>query len=74
MKNKDEIENYDSKAKFLLENGWLAIGHIDNWRKGYVSEEDGRYIILENECSTDVAYNKCVKNNETNNREERINW
>lgn len=31
MKNKDEIENYDHKAKVLMDNGWETWYHDDSW-------------------------------------------
>lgn len=33
LRNKDEIENYDLKAKVLEENGWTTYYHDDNWVK-----------------------------------------
>lgn len=31
LKNKSEIENYEDKAKYLRENGWVTWYHDDNW-------------------------------------------
>jgi len=33
LKNKNEIENYEGKAKVLQENGWETWYHDDNWIK-----------------------------------------
>ena len=33
LKNKNEIEDYEMKAKFLVENGWLTYFNDDNWIK-----------------------------------------
>ena len=33
LKQKNEIENYEEKAKFLRENGWQTWWHDDNWIK-----------------------------------------
>jgi hypothetical protein len=33
LRNKEEIENYEEKAKLLKENGWTDHWHEDNWVK-----------------------------------------
>jgi len=33
MKNKEDIENYEEKSKFLNDNGWVSLWHPDNWIK-----------------------------------------
>lgn len=54
LKNKNEIENYDLKAKVLTENGWTTWYHDDNWIKTEWYEKE---IKIDNAgISTDEAY------------------
>lgn len=54
LKNKNEIENYDLKAKVLIDNGWETWYHDDNWIK---TEWNKQGIKIDNAgISTDVAY------------------
>lgn len=34
------IENYDEKAKALIENGWETLYHLDNWIKTEWRDKD----------------------------------
>ena len=62
LKEKEEIENYEEKSKYLKENGWTDLWHCDNWVK---KEWFGHPTINVDKAgfSTDIAYN-FVKNNE----------
>jgi hypothetical protein len=55
LKNKNEIENYDAKAKVLEKNGWTTWYHEDNWIK--LEWYNNPQIKID--CagiSTDIAY------------------
>jgi len=55
LKNKEEIENYDLKAKVLEENGWTTWYNDDNWiRKEWYNNPKIRIDYAG--VSTDVAY------------------
>ncbi len=43
LKNKDEIENYEMKSKFLMDNGWETWYHDDNWIKTEWIEQGKAY-------------------------------
>lgn len=58
LKNKEEIENYEEKAKVLRENGWRDLWHVDNW----VKNEWFNSPTINIDCagvSTDDAYRTC---------------
>lgn len=59
LKEPNEIENYQEKAKFLEENGWVTFYHYDNWVK--VEWYDHPTIDVSRAgYSTDGAYNKTM--------------
>lgn len=63
LKNKEDIENYDEKAKFLKDNGWTDLWHEDNW----VQEDwfdDSSINVDRAGIPTDVAFNNCIKTRE----------
>jgi hypothetical protein len=58
MKNKDEITNYEEKAKVLHENGWYTWYHDDNWIKKEWVEKGLKYDTMGQE--TDDVYNSII--------------
>ena len=59
MKEKNEIENYEDKAKFLQENGWETWYHDDNWIKREWIEQGKAIDRMGN--STDRVYTSLIK-------------
>ena len=54
LKNKEDIPNYEEKAKFLQANGWQTWYHDDNWVEDkYFDSYHGPDRAG---CSTEVAY------------------
>lgn len=62
LKEKHEIENYEDKSKFLKENGWTDLWHVDNWVK-VEWYSNSRIDIDRAGCSTNTAYNICRNEN-----------
>ena len=54
MRDKNEILNYEEKAKVLRENGWDTYYHDDNWIKIKWIAEGKRYDVMGYE--TDDVY------------------
>ena len=54
LKNKEDIPNYEEKAKFLQANGWQTWYHDDNWVQD--KHFDSPYGPDRAGCSTEVAY------------------
>ena len=54
LKRKNEIENYEEKAKFLQENGWETWYNDDNWIKTEWIEQGKSYDRMGD--STDRVY------------------
>jgi len=59
MKQKNEIENYEDKAKVLQENGWETWYNDDNWIKTEWIEQGKAYDRMGN--STDRVYASIIK-------------
>ena len=55
LKSKNEIENYEEKYKFLRENGWEDLWHVDNWIKSEWRNSGGNIDMMGR--SMDAAYN-----------------
>lgn len=62
LKEKSEIENYEEKSKFLIENGWETWYHVDNWIKTEWYNNPNISIDRAG-CSTDMAYLICKNQN-----------
>jgi len=60
LKQPEEIENYDLKAKTLRENGWEDYYHPDNWIR--TEWKNTFYGADRRGCSTDAAYAGFVDN------------
>ena len=58
LKNKNEIENYEEKAKVLKENGWETWYHDDNWIKTEWIKQGKKIDMMGLE--TDKAYQKLI--------------
>jgi hypothetical protein len=58
MKNKEEITNYEEKAKVLHENGWNTWYHDDNWIKKEWVQNGLKYDTMGQE--TDDVYNSII--------------
>jgi hypothetical protein len=56
LKQKNEIENYEEKAKLLKENGWQTWWHADNWIKTEWYDQGKKVDMMGLE--TDKAYQK----------------
>ena len=55
LRNPEEIEDYEYKAKVLYANGWTDLWHKDNWiKKEWIG--DHSIDVDRAGCSTDVAY------------------
>lgn len=54
MRDKNEILNYEEKAKLLRENGWNTYYHDDNWIKTEWIEKGLKYDVMGHE--TDDVY------------------
>jgi hypothetical protein len=62
LKEKNEIENYEEKSKFLIKNGWETWYHADNWIK--TEWYSNLNISIDRAgCSTDMAYRICKNQN-----------
>lgn len=59
MKQKNEIENYEEKAKLLCENGWETWYHDDNWIKTEWIVQGKKYDAMGD--STDRVYASIIK-------------
>lgn len=58
LKEKTQIENYEEKSKFLLENGWETWYHDDNWIKTEWIKQGKKYDMMGR--STDDVYQQLV--------------
>ena len=58
MKEKNEIENYEDKAKVLRKNGWETWYHDDNWIKTEWIDQGKKYDMMGRE--TDNVYKKLI--------------
>ena len=58
LKQKNEIPNYEEKAKLLHECGWETWYHDDNWIKTEWIIERKRYDMMGR--STDDVYNNLI--------------
>lgn len=63
LREKFEIADYDEKAAFLKENGWVTYYHDDNWIMTEWFTNGTRYEYAG--ISTDRAYYSIKKINET---------
>ena len=61
LKNKNEIENYEDKAKVLQENGWETWYHDDNWIKTEWIKQGKAVDRMGG--STDGVYESLIVNN-----------
>ena len=59
LKEKNEIENYEEKAKVLQENGWETWYHDDNWIKTEWIKQGKKYDMMGRD--TDDVYKKLIK-------------
>ncbi len=59
LKQKNEIENYEDKAKVLRENGYETWYHDDNWIETEWIEQGKAYDTTGN--STDRVYASIIK-------------
>ena len=59
LKGKNEIENYEEKAKVLLENGWETWYHNDNWIKTEWVEQGKKIDMMG--LSTDKVYQTLIE-------------
>ena len=59
LKNKNEIENYEEKAKVLKENGWETWYDDDNWIKTEWIEQGKKIDMMGR--STDKAYQTLIE-------------
>ena len=64
LKRKNEIENYEEKAKVLKENGWETWYHDDNWIKTEWVEQNKSVDRMGD--STDRIYAWLIKNVKSN--------
>lgn len=63
LRDKQDIENYNEKSKFLNDNGWVTYYHDDNWiQEDWFEDLNIRveYVGL----NTDEAYEICKKTRE----------
>ena len=63
LRDKQDIENYNEKSKFLNDNGWVSYYHDDNWiQEDWFEDLNIRveYVGL----NTDEAYEICKKTRE----------
>ena len=58
LKNKNEIENYEEKAKVLQENGWETWYNDDNWIKTEWIEQGKKIDMMGR--STDKVYQTLI--------------
>ena len=59
LKNKNEIENYEEKAKVLRENGWETWYHDDNWIKTEWIEQGKKIDMMGRD--TDDIYKELIE-------------
>ena len=59
LKNKNEIENYEDKAKVLQKNGWEPWYHDDNWIKTEWVEQGKKIDMMGR--STDKVYASLIE-------------
>lgn len=59
LKQKNEIENYEEKAKFLIQEGWVTWYHDDNWIKKEWIEQGRKYDMMGRD--TDDVYNALIE-------------
>lgn len=59
LKRKDEIANYEEKAKLLKENGWETWYNDDNWIKTEWVEQGKKYDMMGR--GTDDVYNLLIE-------------
>lgn len=63
LRDKQDIENYNEKSKFLNDNGWVTYYHDDNWiQEDWFEDLNIRveYVGL----NTDETYEICKKTRE----------
>ena len=59
LKEKHEIENYETKVNLLRENGWETWCHDDNWIKTEWIDQGKKYDMMGRE--TDDIYNELTE-------------